>query len=53
MKKAILRGSIILLLLSIPALSAVKASPSEGPTIKFMGREWDHDPLKVYIQASP
>jgi predicted Zn-dependent protease len=30
----------------------VKASPSGG-TIELIGKEWDHDPLKVYIQASP
>jgi predicted Zn-dependent protease len=28
----------------------VKAS---GGTIELIGKEWDHDPLKVYIQASP
>jgi predicted Zn-dependent protease len=28
----------------------VKAS---GGTIELIGKEWNHDPLKVYIQASP
>lgn len=51
MNKTLLTGLIaVLLLLSTPSLSVVKAS---GGTIELIGKEWNHDPLKVYIQASP
>jgi len=49
MKKGLLAGTIaILLLLSASTISIVKASPA---TIELIGKEWNHDPLKVYIKA--
>jgi len=41
---------MVLLLLSTVLLSPV-ATSSPG-TIELIGKEWNHDPLKVYIQAS-
>jgi len=52
MKRALLVSSVgILLLLSIATLTAVQASSSG--TIELIGKEWDHDPLLVYIHAPP
>ncbi|MEM3905971.1 MAG: matrixin family metalloprotease [Nitrososphaerota archaeon] len=49
MKKGLLAGTIaILFLLSASTISVVKASPG---TIELIGKEWNHDPLKVYIKA--
>jgi len=50
MAKAFMGLLTALLLLSIPSLPAVRASPG---TIELIGKEWNHDPLKVYIAASP
>lgn len=52
MKKALLSGSIVVLLLLSISVFSVQASPSNS-TIELIGKEWDHDPLKVYIHASP
>ncbi|MEM2498453.1 MAG: matrixin family metalloprotease [Candidatus Nezhaarchaeales archaeon] len=49
MKKGLLAGTIaILLLLSASTILVVKASPG---TIELIGKEWNHDPLKVYVKA--
>ncbi|MCS7122272.1 MAG: matrixin family metalloprotease [Archaeoglobaceae archaeon] len=51
MKKYFLAGiTAVLLLLLVSAISEVKAS-SSGGTIELIGKEWNHDPLKVYIKA--
>jgi len=53
MKRTLLTGSAaLLLLLSLSALSAVQASASGG-RILLNENAWDHDPLQVYIRASP
>ena len=44
----ILSGVIaVILLFSIPSMAVVRASPA---TIELIGKEWAHDPLKVYIK---
>lgn len=39
---------VVLLLLSVLAIPVARASPG---TIELIGKEWNHDPLKVYIKA--
>ncbi len=49
MKSAFLAMSVVvLLLLSMSALSTAQASPGE---IELIRKEWDHGPLEVYIFA--
>jgi len=49
LSKVLLVGTLsALLLLSLTSMLVVKASPG---TIELIGKEWSHDPLKVYIKA--
>ena len=47
-KTLLVEAVAVLLLLSISSISVVRASPG---TIELVGKEWNHDPLKVYIKA--
>ncbi len=48
MRKVIVASTIMLLLLF--PIATVRATPG---TIQLIGKEWDHDNLKVYIKVSP
>lgn len=48
MKRMLLSGLAVLLILSVSAVSTVQASLC---TVGLLGLEWNHDPLKVFIKA--
>jgi hypothetical protein len=50
MKKYLSIG-LVIALLSIPLLPVVKTQ-AQGGSIQLIGKEWNHDPLRVYIKAS-
>jgi hypothetical protein len=49
--KLYLLVGLIIALLSIPLLPVAKTQ-AQGGSIQLIGKEWNHDPLRVYIKAS-